>query len=468
MTDRRIAAGLFLVTLVTFGYFFGGGGWNQNAQFDLTRAIVERGTLYVDGYDVNTGDLSAGRHGHRYINKPPGVSLLAVIPYAIVYSVERALHVAIDDALVMTFNAWFVTFLTCGVCGALIAVVLYLEVGSVWIALAAAFGTIVFPYSTMLFAHVPSALFLLLAFVWRDRRPLLAGISAGIAGACFYFCIAAAIVILAVMRSRHWKFILGAVPIALLLGWYHYVCFGSPWRTSVEQSNLFANRDLLFGVLARPSAEALWGITFSPYRGLFYCSPVLLLAFFGVRRIMRRDLIAIAAIAAIFLILTASFNGWNGGSAFGPRYLLPVIPLLAIPMSRAPRLLIIPLAIISILINFAATAVDPMPSAALRDPLRMYIVPPLLTGHLPDATVRALKLPSSHAGKVGINVQSIDEIGPFVMHPAGSREGEWASFNLGELLFGSGGRSSLIPIALWMIVGSAWLLRRAGSSEAAG
>src|SRR5437764_14303849 len=103
-TDAKIAAGLFLLAAVTFGYFTGGAGWNQDAHFDLTRAIVERQTLYVDGYDVNTGDVSKGSGGHTSINKPPGASILAAAPYAIIYAVERRLHVSVDSLTRM--NRW--------------------------------------------------------------------------------------------------------------------------------------------------------------------------------------------------------------------------------------------------------------------------------------------------------------------------------------------------------------------------
>src|SRR3954453_10623044 len=88
-TDAKIAAGLFLLAAVTFAYFTGGAGWNQDAHFDLTRAIVERQTLYIDGYDVNTGDVSKGTGGHTFINKPPGASIIAAIPYVVIFAIER-------------------------------------------------------------------------------------------------------------------------------------------------------------------------------------------------------------------------------------------------------------------------------------------------------------------------------------------------------------------------------------------
>src|SRR5438270_5858737 len=81
-THRRLAVGLFVLTFVAYAYFYGGGGWNQNANFDLTRAIVERHTFAIDAYYHNTGDIST-HAGHIYANKAPGLSLLAAIPYAI-------------------------------------------------------------------------------------------------------------------------------------------------------------------------------------------------------------------------------------------------------------------------------------------------------------------------------------------------------------------------------------------------
>jgi len=473
--DRRIAVGIFIVVFVTFAWFFGGGGWNQNAQFDLTRALVERQTLHIDDYRSNTGDIAwtnVSGTWHAYINKPPGVSLLAAIPYALIYPLHLPLPV----------SAYLVTVLTCGLCGALIPVVLYRRGVPVSLALTIAFGTIIFPYSTMLFAHVPAALFLLLAFVWLDERPLLAGVAAGIAGICFYICIPAALVLLwtaaakpplskaAARPPQSIRFIAGGVPFAILLGAYHWVCFGSPFRTSVAFSKNFTQEGLLFGVLRKPSIHALWGLTFSEYRGLFFVSPILLLAFVGAvvmirRRVMLRELAIVGAISAIFFLAIASFNGWEGGFAFGPRYLLPIIPLLGLLLCHperergtcagGARMAFLPprphrslatlgmtlLAILSIAINFLAAALDAMPDAAIDRPLRDHL------------------LPAFARGEVSLPQQAVDELIPHQLYPAGSRESRWAAFNLGELVLP--GRASLIPIVLWMIAGSAWLVYRA-------
>src|SRR5947207_10444965 len=88
VADRQLAFWLFLLTFVVSAYFQAGGGWNQNSQFDLTRAIVERHTFSIDAYP-NTGDVSIAGH-HIYSNKSPALSWIAAIPYAILYAIERA------------------------------------------------------------------------------------------------------------------------------------------------------------------------------------------------------------------------------------------------------------------------------------------------------------------------------------------------------------------------------------------
>ena len=221
-SDRRTAVGIFILTFVAYAWFFGGGGWNQNAHFDLTRAMVERQTFHIDGYRVNTGDIgwsNVSGQWHAYSNKPPGLPFLAAIPYFAIYHVERALHVPVDSWQWMTANVYALTLLVVAACGAGIAVLLFRKSGSVLVALIGAFATIVFPYSTMFFSPVPAAFFLLLAYVVLEKRPRLAGAAAGIAGLCFYICIPAAAVLAIAAKRKAWKFILAGLPFGALLAW---------------------------------------------------------------------------------------------------------------------------------------------------------------------------------------------------------------------------------------------------------
>jgi hypothetical protein len=101
--------------------------------------------------------------------------------------------------------------------------------------------------------------------------------------------------------------------------------------------------------------------------------------------------------------------------------------------------------------QFVATAVDPMPSAAYRNPLREHLLPALT------------------AGRVAVNDQAIDDsAGEHRVHAQGSHEATWASFNAGELLAGPERPASVLPILLWIAGGSAYLLWRAPERAASG
>lgn len=459
--DRRIAIALFVLAFGTYVYFYGGWGANQEVNYALTRAIVEARTLQVDDFTVREGDIATGADGHIYINKPPGLSALGVVPYTFQYAAQQRHLITFRDY--WRTNKQLVTIAVCGLTGALIPVVLFLygrrTLGvSRWsaalVAIAIALGTIVLPYSVMLFAHVPAAFFLLLAFVLLRDRPLLAGAAAGVSGACFLLsAVAAALIFVPLVwwysARKALLFIAGGVPFAIALAVYQWICFGSPFVTPLERSGEFTEQGLLLGVFGGPSVERLGALLFSEYRGLFYSSPVLLLAFAGMvvmlrQRKFRAELAAIVAIALVFIGSNISFNGWHGGAAFGPRYLLPIIPLLAIPMMFVAdrwRALWLLVGALSVAVNLIATGVDPMPLDGLERPLTGYIVPTLLGRELPEKT-RAWVYPGCTTPRCTTKEVSLPP----------------DSGNLGEQILGTGRAVTILPAGLWIIAGSAWIL----------
>lgn len=136
-----------------------------------------------------------------------------------------------------------------------------------------------------------------------------------------------------------------AVGVMLHLG-YNYLRFQS--LVSGGQDSRFA----LEGTL-----ERFLGLLISPGAGgglLLYC-PVVILSFLGFYKLFRKqplEALAIAAIFAGYLVLHAfwAFSGWN----WGPRFLVPTLPLLATLLAfldRQQRVWIAALTLLGFIIN---------------------------------------------------------------------------------------------------------------------
>jgi len=469
IADRRVAEWLFLVSLIAAAYFHAGGGWNQNANFDLTRSVVERHSFAIDAYATNTGDVSYA-NGHVYANKPPALSLLAAIPYAIAYPIERRIGIDVSSASAQTINAYLCTVFVAGIFAALIPAMLYVfarrrGIDARWaafVAMAVAFATELLPYSTIFMLMVPCGALMLYAH--SGERRVLAGFAAGLAVAMNYLALPALIF----GANRQWKrFYAGAVlPIVGLLA-YHRVCFGAFLTTAnAHEDPRFLTHGAALGVLGKPSLDALVGITISPYRGLFFFAPLLLIAV-----VFLRDRLVLA-VTLVFFAFNVCFNGWEGGFGIGARYLVPLIPLWGLALVHArPRWLVAALAVVSFAINVTVTVVDPQPSATIPRPLTQYELPLLLHGRFSaNVPITPPWSAATFTGHTSVNRMTYDEAVVFQRHEPGSVESEWTSFNLGEPFTGAGDPRSLIPLLLLLAAGGAMIAtqaRRAARSSQA-
>ncbi len=479
IADRRIAEWLFLITFVSYGYFFAGGGWNQNATFDLTRAIVERHTFAIDAYAANTGDVSfAG--GHVYANKAPALSWLAAIPYAPLYALERARDADAGNVQLLTINAYLCALVCVALPGALIPAMLFLSARrrgfdarwSAFVSLAIALGTQLLPYASILMVHVPSAALLL--FALTSPRRGLGGFAASLAVAMNYLCAPALLAFAFAGPRKHWlRYALGAVlPLVALLA-YQRLLFGGFLTTSVAVTDpRFLSHGAPLGILQRPTLGVLYAITISPYRGVFFFAPLLLVAIAGVRGWWRNERIECAAAlvtGAVFFAFNVSFNGWEGGFGIGGRYLVPLIPLFGIALLYVRwRAVAVVVAAVSFAINFCAVAVDPQPSATIPRPLTQYLAPLLLQGRFgPSVPITSPWSSETFTGHTSVNRMTLDEAAVFARHAPVSDASEWASFNLGELGAGPGDARSLIPLAILMLGAGLVIARLARQSATA-
>jgi hypothetical protein len=440
-----------------------------------------------------TGDVSYGR-GSFYPNKAPGTALLAAPGYAVVVRLERLLGLDPDAWRTLTVNAWLASALSVGLVAALGCVVFFraalaLSKGSVrsslFATLAFGAGTLHFPYATMLFEHDLVAVALLTSFYLllrvRDGAPSragLAGLAAGAAVSASYVAAAVVPVLVAYLAARRREaraiawFAAGAAVPCLLLAVYHAACFGSPLSTpyAFENPAFHSTGARLLSIFGAPDPAVGFALLFSPFRGLFFSSPVLLMGacFLGAmlrRREHRAEALACAAVAAVFLVVNASFNGWHGGAALGPRYLVPAIPFLALPLVFAfgrMRAAAAVLAALSAVLMLLGTAVDPqcplgvLPIAPVEgplwraDPWTEYEVPLLATGRATPASDGSVL--ASLEGPVSVNPIGVYEGWFYLAFPPGSPEARGNSFNFGEGLFPRSPMSLLPLLAVWTAV----------------
>jgi hypothetical protein len=348
-----------------------------------------------------SGDLSFGR-GHFHPNKPPGTSFLALPGYFVIYRIERLFGLDPDDWWVLTVNAWLTSVLSVALLSALGCVIFFRTANilssnqlapSLLATIAFAFGTLFFPFATLLFDHNLTAVGLLGAFYFivtaareerhRRRNLYLSGLCAGVAAITNYIAAIPVALVGAYLLAKKIRSSLGPLPpraasaawfglgVAgpfLLICFYNARCYGSPFALCNDFQNpafKSAGGPLLgmFGVAKIDIPEML---LVSQYRGLFFFSPVLLLGIYGAVEWMRGKLWRLEtcfclAMFATFFLVNATFNGWNAGCTAGPRYLIPAMPFLALltvpAFARFPGIGCA-LAAVSIAINFLSAAVD--------------------------------------------------------------------------------------------------------------
>jgi hypothetical protein len=209
----------------------------------------------------------------------------------------------------------------------------------------AAFGVLLmgydFQYGRSYFAEVPVAVCLLTA-VWaveaaRTRPPLLPALLAGIALALamafrWETVLFAPVIALfawwryrpAIGRGPAVSFLTPVVAMGIALAFYNDARFGSFAKTGYERFPLSSFPLVGWaGMLASPGAGFLW---FAPW-----CLSLLLVPRESWRDPQLRDLsLLVLTLMAVAWPVYGSWTWWSGGLSWGPRFLTPFVPMVAI------------------------------------------------------------------------------------------------------------------------------------------
>ena len=445
-----LSAGL----LVAFAWFYQAGGWNQNSRFDLTRAIVEEGTLTIDSYHENTGD-KARHDGHVYSDKAPGLALTALPMVA----AARPLTGTSPSGL--AWLTWLATVWVAALPTALTALLIILvarragatEGGAVFGALVFGLATPAWAYATLFFGHALATFCLFGAFaaaLTLGERPLLMGLLVGIGGGwasvteypsappAAILCGLALAVAARPVRARVAAGILagGLVAACALVG-YNLAAFGSAFQTGYTHVEGFSGmKEGVMGV-TYPKLDVLFQISFGSYRGLFFFAPVLVAAPFGFfSGVGPRRVAAVAgAIVLYYFLFNASYRYWHGGWSYGPRHMAPALPFLASGLAclwsrarRPLRALLLAGALVSGALTLVAVSTTAQPPGGMRQPLGTLLWPAFRDG---DLSLNHQSFLDTEADPDRLRGRSLPR----------------AAWNLGEKL-GLSGHASLAPLLL--------------------
>jgi hypothetical protein len=108
-----------------------------------------------------------------------------------------------------------------------------------------------------------------------------------------------------------------------------------------------------------PLLEGLLELTFHPGRGVFLYAPIALAALFAARKLGAPARVLSYGVPAAVLLVVCRWYGWHGGSAWGPRYMLMVLPLLAAPAVLLPRAVSASALALGVLVNLPGVVVAP-------------------------------------------------------------------------------------------------------------
>ncbi len=414
--ERRRAWLIGLALLVCYSYFYYlGGNWNVGSHYAQVLALAEDHTLAIDHSHHLTGDKAFYR-GHYYSDKLLGPALLAAPAYLaakpLAGLLARAASPARRPVLTRIYALDLANLLTNALPTALFGALLYLFLAHfglaaalrAWLAFTYGFGTLALPYATALFGHNLGAVCVGGAFMllwrqrqeWRLSRGLAAGALLGLGAICDFttLFLAAFLGLYALWVARGPRaaklasagqvlariaplLLVATIPVALQLG-ANWASFGSPLVFPhvhhVQAAFRARHTRGLLGVHL-PQLLPFWQLTFGGHRGLFHGSPVLLLALPGFFLLGKRYWPEAGLFAAAWLgvaLLSSGYENWEAGSAYGPRYQIPTLPLLIFAVATTAKrwpLIFKSLATLSMAFMFIVTAHTPSVPESLPVPL---------------------------------------------------------------------------------------------------
>lgn len=387
---KRSYAALFLMTLSVFLLTTSGhlDVIDEYMIFFQAESLALRGSLAVpQAKQHDTWYGREGMDGQPYTGYGPAHAWMVVPFYSLGRAAGETLGVPEQSRDLILYlgailsNSFLAAFLACLFHYVLCRLDVPLRV-SFAASLVLAFATPIWPYTGTLFSEIWTALLLLAALAFFEQAirqeqggypgVVCCGICLGLAlmsrpnhvVAIGVFAIGLLLAPLSRTRRLRQVVLLGGVTTlflgaTLVLNYLHFHdVFQFGYADQVEGGKILT-------AFSTPLHLGLWGLFLSPGKSIFLFAPMVLLALAGLPLLwhQRRPLAAVCGGCLIaYALFLARHTQWEGGYSWGPRYLLPVLPLLLVGMApllrnvhrRWPRKALAVLCILGVLINLPA------------------------------------------------------------------------------------------------------------------
>jgi hypothetical protein len=381
---------LFLSFFIIYSLFSHWIGWNEYSRLFPAISIVDKNKISINEYANFTGDIIVV-NGNTFSDKPPAayfyltpfylifkslfkdefdIKNKTLIPQPQAFDTKYEIVDINEKSILLTII--FGTILLGSLPGAICVVVFYKialiflkERTSILLSIIFGFSTLLFPYSTTLLGNTLSLLFLLLSIysllsnnITEEKKYILGGLFCGLSLSTNYISLLSIFAIIIWLKISYGRGYFTFL-ISLLLGSLTLlinpitipnlekyinnilITYKAYEIKNIDNTSKVKNNEFFLDLFKQDinyiyAFNSIIGYTISPYRGLFFYSPVLLFFFIGLLHSWKRNkLITILSISIflvhlIFISLTYYFG--YGGSTFGPRYLLNIIPFLLIPI----------------------------------------------------------------------------------------------------------------------------------------
>jgi hypothetical protein len=387
---------LVVLTMTAGGHIVQG---DEETMYQVTQSIVEEGRLsigreeilfpaqpdpFLPGKEevVITTSAVQGRDGQLYSKYGIGQSLAAIPLYllgSLLSNLEFVDSPLFPDGWVQRLVVSMLNPLALAGC-----IWMTLNIGETWgyskktsrlLAVASVFSTMLWPYNKSFYPQ-PGVTFLMLAVVYAAYRWKMTRRSSWLwslscmMGLMILFRLTTVIVLPAfvvylILCSRgektcHWLFPLsvGVTAAVGITTGYNWLRFDSLLETGYHEA-----------VWDYPPLLGLYGLLFSPGKGVFLYAPLIILGLLGLVFFIRyhqEEGILISVLWVSFLAFYAPYSFWTGGFNWGPRFLMPVVPLAILPIGilldknllRGGRQAFLALFFLGVLIQLPAVVVD--------------------------------------------------------------------------------------------------------------